>query len=51
MDPLEHGVVPVNAGCREVVVSRKAGEAVLRGAPVFIPGVLAASPHIAAGKS
>ena len=37
------------AGGREVVVSRKAGEAVLRGAPVFIPGVLSASAEILAG--
>ncbi len=37
------------AGGREVVVSRKAGEAVLRGAPVFIPGVLSASATIVAG--
>ena len=51
MDLLKPGVVPVHAGGREIVVSRKAGEAVLRGAPVFVPGVLAASPSIAAGKS
>ena len=38
------------AGGREVVVSRKAGEAVLRGAPIFVPGVLATSPNISAGK-
>ena len=38
-----------DTGGREVVVSRKAGEAVLRGAPVFVPGVLSASPDIVAG--
>ena len=37
------------AGGREVVISRKAGEAVLRGAPVFVPGVLAATAGIAEG--
>ena len=30
-------------------MSRKAGEAVLRGAPVFIPGVLSASAAIVRG--
>ncbi|GFH10242.1 SAM_MT_RSMB_NOP domain-containing protein [Haematococcus lacustris] len=30
-------------GCRELVISRKAAESVLRGAPVFVPGVLASS--------
>ena len=34
---------------REVIISRKAGEAVLRGAPVFVPGVLAATAGIAEG--
>lgn len=35
---------------REVVISRKAGEAVLRGAQVFIPGVLAAPSRLTAGQ-
>ena len=34
---------------REVIISRRAGEAVLRGAPVFVPGVLAATAGIAEG--
>lgn len=34
---------------KEVVISRKAGEAVLRGADVFVPGVLACSPHMSKG--
>eukprot|EP00879_Flechtneria_rotunda_P021512 GHRR01022673.1.p1 GENE.GHRR01022673.1~~GHRR01022673.1.p1 ORF type:complete len:169 (+),score=50.91 GHRR01022673.1:526-1032(+) len=33
----------------EVVISRRAGEAVLRGAQVFVPGVLACSAGLAAG--
>lgn len=32
-----------------MVISRKAGEAVLRGAQVFVPGVLAVSSGLAAG--
>jgi predicted ribosome-associated RNA-binding protein Tma20 len=32
-----------------VVISRKAGEAVLRGAQVFVPGVLAVTAGLAAG--
>ncbi|GAX74807.1 hypothetical protein CEUSTIGMA_g2254.t1 [Chlamydomonas eustigma] len=36
-------------GGKEVVVSRKCGEAVLRGAPVYIPGVLACSPGVEKG--
>lgn len=39
----------VNAGLKDVVVTRKAGEAVLRGAPVFAPGVLAMSKHLVEG--
>ena len=38
------------AGLKEVVVTRKAGEAVLRGAHVFAPGVLAVSKGLAAGE-
>jgi predicted ribosome-associated RNA-binding protein Tma20 len=32
-----------------MVISRKAGEAVLRGAQVFVPGVLAVTAGLAAG--
>lgn len=38
-------------GGKEVVITRKAGEAVLRGAEVFVPGVLACSPSIAVGDA
>lgn len=34
---------------KEVIISRKAGEAVLRGAQVFVPGVLACSAGLSAG--
>eukprot|EP00775_Hariotina_reticulata_P000938 gene938-1264_t len=37
------------AGMKEVMLSRKAGEAVLRGAQVFVPGVLACSAGLAVG--
>lgn len=40
-----------HAGLKEVVVTRKAGEAVLRGAPVFAPGVLAMSKHLVEGDT
>ncbi len=33
-----------------MVVTRKTGEAVLRGAPVYAPGVLACSSGISAGQ-
>jgi hypothetical protein len=36
-------------GGREVVVNRLAAEAVLKGADLFAPGLMAASPGIAAG--
>jgi len=36
-------------GAREVVVNRAAGEAILKGADVYVPGVLAASANLAAG--
>jgi predicted ribosome-associated RNA-binding protein Tma20 len=36
---------------REVVVNRLAGEAVLKGAHVFSPGLLAASAGLAAGDT
>ena len=38
-----------NAEGREVIISRRAGEAVLRGAPVFMPGVIAATAGIVEG--
>eukprot|EP00879_Flechtneria_rotunda_P022103 GHRR01023321.1.p1 GENE.GHRR01023321.1~~GHRR01023321.1.p1 ORF type:complete len:143 (+),score=48.87 GHRR01023321.1:387-815(+) len=36
-------------GGREVVINRLAGESVLKGAQVYAPGLLAASPGIVAG--
>ena len=33
----------------EVVVSRKCGEAVMRGADVYVPGVTGAAPHLTEG--
>ena len=36
-------------GGKEVVVSRKAAEAVLRGAPLYAPGCLACSPGVEVG--
>ncbi|XP_051152240.1 rRNA (cytosine-C(5))-methyltransferase NOP2C [Andrographis paniculata] len=36
---------------KEVVVSRKCAEAVLRGAHVYVPGVLACSAHVEKGES
>lgn len=44
-----HAVDYGAAGGREVVVSRRAAEAVLRGAPVYAPGVLAASGGVGRG--
>ena len=38
-----------SAGLKEVVVTRKAGEAVLRGAEVYVPGVLAVTQGVVAG--
>jgi hypothetical protein len=35
-----------HAGGKEVVISRKTGEAVLRGAPVYAPGMLACSSGV-----
>lgn len=46
------GPLPVDysiTGGKEVVVSRKAGEAMLRGAPVYAPGVLACSSGVSRG--
>ncbi|KAF5841976.1 hypothetical protein DUNSADRAFT_9857 [Dunaliella salina] len=37
------------AGGKEVRITRKTGEAVLRGAPIYAPGMLACSAHINAG--
>lgn len=37
------------AGLKEVVVTRKAGEAIIRGAHVYAPGVLAMSKGVAKG--
>lgn len=44
-----HDVDARSAASKEVWVSRKAGEAVLRGAQVFVPGVLACSVGVCAG--
>lgn len=41
----------MHAGLKEVVVTRKTGEAVLRGAPVFAPGVLAMSKPLEQGDT
>jgi hypothetical protein len=49
--PCRQRIGRASAGLKEVVVTRKAGEAVLRGAPVFAPGVLAISKHTAPGDS
>jgi methyltransferase NSUN6 len=40
----------VYLGSSEVAVNRRAAEAVLRGADVFVPGVLAASRGLAPGQ-
>ncbi|XP_076898115.1 rRNA (cytosine-C(5))-methyltransferase NOP2C-like [Bidens hawaiensis] len=34
---------------KEIIVSRKCAEAVLRGAQVYVPGILACSPHVEKG--
>ncbi|KAL0307235.1 UNVERIFIED_CONTAM: rRNA (cytosine-C(5))-methyltransferase NOP2C, partial [Sesamum radiatum] len=36
---------------KEVIVSRKCAEAVLRGAHVYVPGVLACSAHVEKGET
>lgn len=47
----ERACVPcAPAGAKEVIVSRKTGEAVLRGAPVYAPGVLACSSGVSRGE-
>ncbi|XP_074287134.1 rRNA (cytosine-C(5))-methyltransferase NOP2C [Silene latifolia] len=40
-----------NQPLKEVIVSRKCAEAVLRGAQVYVPGVLACSAHVEKGDS
>lgn len=47
---IEYGDVP-NQSLKEVIVSRKCAEAVLRGAQVFVPGVLACSSHVEKGDT
>ncbi|WIA32336.1 hypothetical protein OEZ86_003174 [Tetradesmus obliquus] len=45
-----HSISPAAAGAaKQVVISRKAGEAVLRGAQLFVPGVLAVTSGLQAG--
>ncbi|GBF91388.1 hypothetical protein Rsub_04128 [Raphidocelis subcapitata] len=44
-----HAVDYSETGGREVLISRRAGEAVLRGAQLFVPGVLAATAGLEAG--
>ncbi|XP_026416784.1 putative methyltransferase NSUN6 [Papaver somniferum] len=41
----------LNKPVKEVIVSRKCAEAVLRGAQVFVPGVLACSAHVEKGDT
>ncbi|MCL7043491.1 hypothetical protein MKW94_020864 [Papaver nudicaule] len=41
----------LNKPVKEVIVSRKCAEAVLRGAQVFVPGVLACSAHVEIGDT
>ncbi|XP_057467945.1 rRNA (cytosine-C(5))-methyltransferase NOP2C isoform X2 [Actinidia eriantha] len=47
----------INYGCahdklpKEVIVSRKCAEAVLRGAQVYVPGILACSAHVEKGDT
>jgi predicted ribosome-associated RNA-binding protein Tma20 len=36
---------------KQVLISRKAGEAVLRGAHVFIPGLVGCSANVSAGDT
>ncbi|KAF2290357.1 hypothetical protein GH714_012081 [Hevea brasiliensis] len=45
---IDYGFAPV-APPKEVIVSRKCAEAVLRGAQVFVPGVMACSAHVEKG--
>lgn len=39
------------AVAKQVLISRKAGEAVLRGAHVFMPGLVGCSGHVSAGDT
>ncbi|XP_037496716.1 tRNA (cytosine(72)-C(5))-methyltransferase NSUN6 isoform X2 [Jatropha curcas] len=45
---IDYGFAP-GAPPKEVIVSRKCAEAVLRGAQVFVPGVMACSAHVEKG--
>ncbi|CAD5166868.1 rRNA (cytosine-C(5))-methyltransferase NOP2C isoform X1 [Musa acuminata AAA Group] len=45
---LQYGIQPCQP-MKEVIVSRKCAEAVLRGAQVYVPGVLACSAHVEKG--
>ncbi|MCI63937.1 NOL1/NOP2/sun family protein, partial [Trifolium medium] len=36
---------------KEVIVSRKCAEAVLRGAQVYVPGIMACSAHVEKGDT
>ncbi|OMP05373.1 Bacterial Fmu (Sun)/eukaryotic nucleolar NOL1/Nop2p [Corchorus olitorius] len=45
---IDYGYVPDNPP-KEVLVSRKCAEAVLRGAQVYVPGVMACSSHVEEG--
>ncbi|KAH8509191.1 hypothetical protein H0E87_011091 [Populus deltoides] len=47
---IDYGYVP-GAPPKEVIVSRKCAEAVLRGAQVFVPGVMACSAHVEKGDT
>ncbi|KAK1302727.1 hypothetical protein QJS10_CPB12g00528 [Acorus calamus] len=45
---VDYGDAPLGSQ-KEVIVSRKCAESVLRGAQVFVPGVLACSAHVEKG--
>ncbi|CAK7346654.1 unnamed protein product [Dovyalis caffra] len=47
---IDYGYAP-GAPPKEVLVSRKCAEAVLRGAQVFVPGVVACSAHVEKGET
>ncbi|EEF34364.1 rRNA (cytosine-C(5))-methyltransferase NOP2C [Ricinus communis] len=47
---IDYGFSP-GAPPKEVIVSRKCAEAVLRGAQVFVPGVMACSAHVEKGDA
>jgi hypothetical protein len=46
-----HRVDYGNVAPKEVIVSRKCAEAVLRGAQVYVPGILACSAHVEKGDT